>query len=59
MGSLLFYTKSHQRFCKKTFMLSVDENNRLIKTLSSSEFNQKFETEVAAEKHKILENLGT
>ena len=40
-------------------MLSVDENNQLIKTLSSSEFNQKFETEIAAEKLKIFEYLGT
>jgi tRNA-binding EMAP/Myf-like protein len=39
-------------------MITVDENNRLIETLSSSEFNLKFETEIAAEKLKILENLG-
>ena len=39
-------------------MLSVDESKQLIKALSSSEFNLKFETEIAAAKIKILENLG-
>ena len=68
MGCQIFYTKahqspskptkSHQPFCKKKFMITVDENNRLIETLSSSEFNLKFETEIAAEKLKIFENLG-
>ena len=58
MGCQIFYTKAHQPFCKKKFMITVDENNRLIETLSSSEFNLKFETEIAAEKLKILENLG-
>jgi hypothetical protein len=58
MGCQIFYTKAHQPFCKKKFMITVDENNRLIETLPSSEFNLKFETEIAAEKLKILENLG-